>query len=214
MYLKGKSSDIRLCEAEVMDIDEQAFRENRLSAKLYGYLRVPYERKLVQSGKAGSISGEETSMDAIACDVINNMQNDYFYIIGSGTTTRAVMRKLGLENTLLGIDAVYKRKLVGLGLNETQLLKLIEGKKTKIIVTVVGGQGYIFGRGNQQISAKVIKKVGKENIIVIATKNKILSLKGNPLLVDTGSDKVNKMLTGYIKVISGFNERIALKVIS
>ena len=124
------------------------------------------------------------------------------------------MEKLGLQNTLLGIDAVYNRTLVGSDLNEAQLLKLIEGKKTRIIVTVIGGQGYIFGRGNQQISAKVIKKVGKENIIVVASKNKILSLQGNPLLVDTGHEEVNKMLTGYIKVITGLNERVILRVTS
>jgi predicted polyphosphate/ATP-dependent NAD kinase len=214
IYLKEKPSAIRLREAEVMDIDEQAFRENRLSAKLYGYLKVPYERSLVQSPKVGSASGEEAAVDAIVSFVISNMQYDYLYIIGSGTTTKAIMKKLGLKYTLLGIDAVYQKKLVGLDLNEEQLLKLIEGKKAKIVVTVIGGQGYIFGRGNQQISAKVIKKVGKENIIVIATTNKILTLQGNPLLVDTGDDEVNKMLTGYTKVITGLNEIVVLKVVS
>ena len=214
MYLGRESPGIRLRQAEVMDIDEQAFREDRLSAKLYGYLKVPYERRLVQSAKAGSVSEEEAAMDAISYDVINNMQDDYLYIIGAGTTTRGIMEKLGLKNTLLGIDAVYKGDLAGLDLNEAQLLKLIEGKRTKIVVTVIGGQGYIFGRGNQQISAEVIKKVGKENIIVVATKNKILSLQGNPLLVDTGDNEVNKILTGYIKVITGLNERVMLRVMS
>lgn len=214
MYLGSESSGIRLREAEVMDIDEQAFRENRLIAKLYGYLKIPYERSLVQGAKAGSASEEEATIDAIACDVINNMQDDYLHIIGPGTTTRGIMKKLRLKNTLLGIDAAYKRRLVGSDVNEAQLLKLIEGKRTKIIVTVIGGQGYILGRGNQQISAEVIKKVGKENIIVVASKNKILSLRGNPLLVDTGDKEVDKMLTGYIKVITGLNERIMAKVMS
>ena len=214
MYLERGSSGIRLREAEVMDIDEQAFRENRLTAKLYGYLKVPYERRLVQSAKVGSIPEDEANMDAIASDVINNMRDDYLYIIGPGTTTRGIMEKLGLKNTLLGIDAVYKRKLVGSDLNEAQLLKLIDGKKTKIVVTVIGAQGYIFGRGNQQISAEVIKKVGKGNIIVVATKNKIVSLQGNPLLVDTGDDEVDRMLGGYTKVITGLNDRIMVRVMS
>lgn len=214
MYLGRASSGICLREAEVMDIDEQAFREDRLSAKLYGYLKVPYERRLVQSAKAGSASAEEAAIYAIACYVVNNMHDDYLYIIGAGTTTRGIMEQLGLKNTLLGVDAVYKRKLVGSDLNEAQLLKLIKGKKTKIVVTVIGGQGYIFGRGNQQISAEVIKKVGKENIIVVATKNKCLSLGGKPLLVDTGDDEVNKVLSGYIKVTTGLNEQVMLKIAS
>jgi len=214
MYLGGESSSIRLREAEVMDIDEQAFREDRLSAKLYGYLKVPYERRLVQSAKAGSAAAEEAAMYDIACDFIKTMQDNYLYIFGPGTTTREIMAKLGLKNTLLGVDAVYERELVGSDLNEAQLLKMIEGKTAKIVISVIGGQGYIFGRGNQQISAKVIRKVGKENIMVVATKNKIVSLSGNLLLVDTGDDEVNKMLTGYTRVITGLNERVMVRVTS
>jgi len=213
-YLAGKSSALRLREAEVMDIDEQAFRENRLSARLYGYLKVPYERGMTQDAKEGSIAGDEAAMSAIADDVISNMKGDYLYIIGPGTTTQAIMDKLGLKNTLLGVDAVYQRKLVGSDLNESQLLQLIEGKKAKIVVTAIGRQGYIFGRGNQQISAEVIKRVGKENIVVVATPNKILSLQGNPLLVDTDKAAINKILSGYMQVITGFGERLVLKVAS
>jgi predicted polyphosphate/ATP-dependent NAD kinase len=214
MYLGRESSTIRLREAEVMDIDERVFRENRLSAKLCGYLKVPYERSLVQSAKAGSVGEEEGAMKAIAADVISKMQDDYVYIIGAGTTLKGIMEGLGFKKTLLGIDALYQKKLVGLDLNEAQLLKLIEGKKAKIVVTVIGGQGYIFGRGNQQISAKVIKQVGKENIIVVATTNKILSLGGNPLLVDTGDEEVNRMLAGYVRAITGLNERVMIRVAS
>jgi len=214
-YLEEESSRFRFRQAEVMDIDEQAFRENRISAKLYGYLKVPYERRLVQSAKAGSVLEDEDAIHAIACDIVNNMQNDCLYIIGSGTTTRAIMEKLGLENTLLGIDAVYNRNLVGLDLNEVRLLKLLEdNNKAKIIVTPIGGQGFIFGRCNQQISAEVVKKVGKENIIVVATYNKIITLGGDPFLVDIGDDGVNGMLTGYVKVITGLNESAIYQVTS
>lgn len=213
-YLDSEPSVVRLRQAEVMDIDEQAFRENRLSARLYGYLRIPYQRAMVQDAKAGSVPGEEASIEAIACEIINDMEDDCIYIIGPGTTTGAIMERLGLKNTLLGVDAVYERKLVGSDLSESQLLKMIEGKKAKIVVSVIGRQGYIFGRGNQQISAEVIAKVGRENITVVACNNKLLSLRGSPLLVDTGDDKVNKLLTGYIPVVTGLGERVVLKVVS
>jgi len=212
LYLKENTKKMQIGEAEVMDIDEEAFRNNRLSAKLYGYLKVPYEKNLLQGGKTGSSPSEDSEVEAIASEVINLMEKDYLYIIGSGTTIQPIMKKLGLTNTLLGVDAIYNFKLIGSDLNENEILTLMKGKKTKIIVTIIGGQGYIFGRGNQQISSNVIKKVGKENILVVATKSKIISLRNKPLLVDTGEEKINQMLSGYIKVITGINERMLVKI--
>ena len=109
------------------------------------------------------------------------MEENHLYIIGPGTTTKAVMDNLELGNTLLGVDAVYNRELLGSDLNESQLLRMLQGKNAKIVISVIGNQGYIFGRGNQQISAEVIKIVGRENIFVLATVAKITSLKGVPL---------------------------------
>jgi predicted polyphosphate/ATP-dependent NAD kinase len=113
MYLQGRQTVIR--EAEVMDIDEQAFRENRVSARLYGYLRVPYEKTLVQSAKAGTAPGEESATQAIANDIVDNMQDDCLYINGPGTTTRPILETLGLRKTLLGVDVLYRRQLLGSG---------------------------------------------------------------------------------------------------
>lgn len=213
MYLENNSAKLHVHDAEVMDIDEEAFRDDRLIAKLYGYLKVPYQRRLVQTLKVGGIS-EEYSINSIARDVINNMDDEHLYIIGPGTTTAGIMKNLGLKYTLTGVDAIYQKRLVGLDLNEAQLLELIKNRKVRIIVTIIGGQGYIFGRGNQQISTEVIRRVGRDNIIIVAPWNKILSLRGNPLLVDTGDNKIDNMLSGYIKVITGLNEQTILKVIS
>jgi predicted polyphosphate/ATP-dependent NAD kinase len=139
------------------------------------------------------------------------MKGDYLYVIGPGTTTRAIASKLGLNKTLVGVDVVSKGKLVSIDVNEVQLLKHLRKRNAKIIITPIGGQGYIFGRGNQQISPEVIKKVGKDNIIVVATPEKINSLRGRPFLVDTGDRAVDRMLSGYIKVITGYNEEIVYK---
>ncbi|MFZ5634244.1 MAG: ATP-NAD kinase family protein [Bacillota bacterium] len=211
-YLQGKHTIIR--EAEVMDIDEEAFREGFVTAKLYGYLNVPYEKNLVQNLKSGVIYGDNFELESIANWVINIMQDGFFYVIGPGTTTRAIMDKLGLKNTLLGIDVVSKGKIIANDANEAQLLQLLKRNKAKIIVAPIGGQGYVFGRGNQQLSPEVIRIVGKENIIIIATKSKLISLNGRPLLVDTGDDEVNAMLTGYFRVVTGYNEEVIYKVIN
>jgi predicted polyphosphate/ATP-dependent NAD kinase len=212
MYIKNSNSRVSVKEAEVMDIDEQAFREDKVTAKLYGYMKIPYEESFVQGAKIGSSPSEEAATIEIAHEIVNNMEKNCLYIIGPGTSTRCIMDVLKLPYTLLGVDAVYNKKLVATDLNEKGLLKLIKGKKTKLVITVIGGQGYIFGRGNQQISPSIIQKVGIDNIIVVATKSKLVSLNVNPLRVDTGDDKVNKALCGYIKVVTGLKERVLMKV--
>ncbi len=212
LFLEGKLTNTR--EAEVMDIDEVAFRNDVLTAKLHGYLLVPDERRLVQNVKAGSVKTEKEALLGIAADVIKNMrgEEETYYIIGPGTTTRAIMQQMSLMNTLLGIDVIRDRKIVAADANEGQLMDTIAGKDAKIVVTPIGGQGHIFGRGNQQLSPRVIREVGKENIIVIATMDKLISLGDRPLLVDTGDEQLNEELSGYIRVTVGFNEYAMYKV--
>ena len=210
LYLQGKASNLR--EAEVMDIDEEAFRQGIVSAKLYGYLKVPFQRRLLQGLKTPSSSGEQAAMAAIAADIVSNMEDGWLYVIGPGTTTRAIIARLGLNKTLIGVDVVADGKLIATDVNEPQLLELLRGEKAKIIVTPIGGQGCIFGRGNQQISSRVIKEVSRDNVIVVSTTEKIHSLRGRPLWVDSGDPEVDGMLGGYVRVVTGYNERIIYKV--
>ncbi len=208
-----QSSNPATKEAEVMDIDEEAFRQGIVTARLFGYVRIPVEEELMQYTKSGGGAGsEEDALDGISDHIIEEMQEDVYYIIGSGTSIRPIMDKLHLTNTLLGIDIIQNEELVASDVNEKQILDIIEGKKAKIIVTVIGGQGYIFGRGNQQISAEVIKKVGKDNVIVAAPRSKLTSLQGRPLLVDTGDSEVNSLFNGYIKVIVSYGAEAVEKV--
>ena len=201
-------------ELEVMDIDEDAFRKGRISARLYGYLKVPLERRFTQGAKAASSNSanEEAARQSIAEQIVETMKPGYLYIIGSGTTPRAIMERLGLQNTLLGIDAVMGGNLIAADLNESRLLKLMDDYETRIIVTPIGGQGYVFGRGNQQLSPEVIRKSGIENIIVAATPAKLASLQRRPLLVDTGDNQVDVMLRGYVRVVTGFREEMVYKI--
>lgn len=189
-------------EAEVMDIDEEAFREGVVTARLYGYMNIPLEPELIQTTKSAGLANDEDSLAGISERVIEEIEEnpDTFFIIGSGTSTRPIMEGMGLANTLLGIDIVKNKELIALDVNEKEILDIIGQDKAKIVVTVIGGQGYIFGRGNQQISGEVIKKVGKDNIIIVAPKSKLMSLEGRPLLVDTGNDEVNEIFNGYMKV--------------
>jgi predicted polyphosphate/ATP-dependent NAD kinase len=207
----------RLREAEVMDIDEDAFRHDRLSASLYGFLSVPYERQLIQSPKSGSQPSDEGLAIGIGNDVIHSMKPRVLYLVGAGTTTRAIMRLLELPCTLLGVDAVRDRQLIAGDLAEADVMRLVdeaeaEGSGAAIVVAVIGGQGHIFGRGNQQFSPRVIRAVGRDNIIVVATQSKLLSLDGAPLRLDTGDEELDADLAGWIKVVSGHSRRTMYRV--
>jgi predicted polyphosphate/ATP-dependent NAD kinase len=213
LFLHDRPGSVRLREGEVMDIDEEAFRENRISAHLYGYMTVPYARGLTQSAKAGGVAGEERALNDVATEVINEMRPGALYILGPGTTTRAVMQRLGLPKTLLGVDAVRDGELAGADLGEAELLALVAAApESHIVVTVIGGQGHVFGRGNQQISPAVIRRVGKAGVIVIATQTKLLSLEGRPLLVDTGDPALDSELAGYAKVVTALGERTMYRI--
>jgi predicted polyphosphate/ATP-dependent NAD kinase len=199
-WLAGEPT-IRLREAEVMDVDEAALREGRVSARLHGYARVPFARHLVQRAKAGSFVPDEAALDGLAGEVAAEMEPGRLYILGPGTTTRRVLERLGLRGTLLGVDAVRDRRLVGAALGEAGLLALLEGGgPATIIVGVTGGQGFLFGRGNQAISAEVIRRVGRDSITVLAGAEKLAALDPCCLRVDTGDPEVDRLLAGFVRV--------------
>ena len=201
-----------LREAEVMDIDEAAYRDNRLVAKLKGYARVPYEPTMMQATKEGSTGFELADQKAIARWVFELMEKGRIYVLGPGTTTRAVAEELGIcDKTLLGVDLVSDYRLVAKDVNEEQILQAVEGGLATIIVSPIGKQGFILGRGNQQISPEVVRKVGKENILVIATPQKLSSTP--TLKVDTGDAKLDDEFRGYTKVITGYRQSRMVKVI-
>ena len=211
-YLEGKVKDLKV--SEVMDIDEEAFRRNVVTAKLYGYLYVPNERRMVQNMKSGRGYSEEAALEQLSRYVAEIMDPNTLYVVGTGSTTKKILDKLGEEGTLLGVDLVYGKKIVAKDVNEKGILDFLSttNGNVKMIVTVIGGQGYIFGRGNQQLSPDVIRRIGLDNIIIAASKPKMLSLFGKALLVDTGDEKLNAELTGYRRVYVGYEDSVMFKV--
>ncbi|MGD0286737.1 MAG: ATP-NAD kinase family protein [Acidimicrobiales bacterium] len=208
-FLAGRA---RLEEREVLDIDEDLFRAGIVAPRLYGYLTVPCVRDLVQRAKSASRSDPSTAR-GVAFGVLGEMERDRdaYFILGPGSTVKAVGDELQVDKTLLGVDLYHDGRLIGTDLNESQLLAAIEGHHAKIVVTVIGGQGYIFGRGNQQLSPQVIQAVGRDNIMVIATLDKLHAL-GGPLRVDTGDPECDQLLAGYFRVITGERERAIWQV--
>jgi predicted polyphosphate/ATP-dependent NAD kinase len=200
-------------QQEVLDIDEQAFRQNRLSSKLYGYLLAPEASRLLQRGKecSGSDLTTAQSKEALAAFVVRKLERGTLYLLGPGTTVRAVADAAGVPKTLLGVDALADSRLVGSDLGEEGILQLMDRyERTKIIVTPIGGNGFLFGRGNRQFTPQVLYRVGRDGIIVVATSSKLLKL--DALRLDTGDFSLDQLLSGYIEVIVGENESIKMEL--
>lgn len=207
---------VSLTDADVMDIDESLFRQGIVKAKRFGEMQVPSELRYIQAVKSGGKESDELVLQDIAADVISKMDDELF-IIGSGSTTAFVMEELGLENTLLGVDAICEQALMANDLTEPQLWQLIQPYapgKVKLVITLIGGQGHIFGRGNQQLSPRVIRAIGKENIFIIATKTKLNALQARPLIADTGDNELDIELSGYLAVTTGYNDQVLYPVAS
>jgi predicted polyphosphate/ATP-dependent NAD kinase len=205
---------VGLRRQEVRDIDEQAFRADKVRTKYYGEMLVPSEGLYLQQTKIGGKESPELVATDIAAWMAESMDPESLYLIGPGSTTASIMQELDLPNTLLGVDAVRAGVVLAADVDEQGLLELlsINTGKAEIVVTAIGGQGHIFGRGNQQFSPAVIRAVGVENIIIVAAKSKIADLEGRPLLVDTNDPALDINLAGYRSVLTGYDDHILYRV--
>ncbi len=203
---------LSLVDAEVMDIDEEAFRAGKVRARHYGQLQVPGDLRYVQAVKQGGRESEELVLADIAAGVVEQMEPDTLYLMGSGSTVAACMTELGLENTLLGVDLVENGRLIGQDLSAAEILTRIRGRRCRLIITLIGGQGHLFGRGNQQLSPEVLRAVGRDQIQVLATKAKLAALAGRPLLVDTDDPALNRSLSGYLRITTGYKDQVIYPV--
>jgi predicted polyphosphate/ATP-dependent NAD kinase len=208
----------QVCRGELLDVDEEAFRENRLSIRLYGYAATLCGRGMVGVSKQPTPAGgdERENMEAIARYVAESMEPCTLYVLGPGSTVKAIADAIGVEKTLLGVDVVHNAKLVARDVDEETLYRLVRehrqrGGRVRIVVTPIGGQGYILGRGNQQISPRVVREAGgKEALIVVATRGKLAR---TPVLrVDTGDPGLDRELSGYIRVVTDYGEETVIRV--
>nr|WP_297347713.1 ATP-NAD kinase family protein [uncultured Glaciecola sp.] len=205
---------VSLMSGEVKDIDESEFRAGRVVAKHYGEMLVPEELSYIQAVKMGGKESDELVLLDIAAHVIELMDDepDTLFVMGSGSTVDSIMQELGLTNTLLGVDLVRGQRLIANDLTAASLLELCANKQVKVVLTLIGGQGHILGRGNQQLSPALIEMVGKPNILIVATKSKLQSLDGRPLVSDSGDAALDDMLVGPIPVITGFHDLVLYSV--
>lgn len=190
-------------QREVLDIDEAAMRRARVDPGLHGFLRVPYRSGRTQARKAATPASEAAAVEAAARGVVARMRPGVRYLLGPGGTTDQVARQLGLEGSPLGVDVVLDGRIIRTAASELELLAEIARGPAQAVVTVIGGQGFLLGRGNQQLSAFVLRALGDDPLLVVAPEQKLLDLHGRPLIVDTGDPELDAKLAGYARIITG-----------
>lgn len=204
----------RLQIEEVKDIDEEAFRNNQVKSKYYGEMNIPVAGEFMQHVKVGGIESEPLVMNEICEWLQEQMQEGVCYLVGSGKTTAQLMEYMSVSNTLLGVDAVINGQLIQADCTARDISELQSNYDCKAILSIIGGQGHIFGRGNAQFNPDIIRKLGKKNILIIGTKAKLKSLEGRPLYVDTSDPKLDKKMAGLITLITGYNDELIYPVVA
>lgn len=200
-------------EAELLDIDESASRADRVSTRLYGYAQVPATPSGLQSAKVGSKPGDQ-AVEAAIVGFAASLQADHLYILGPGRTVAALAAELEGEPTLLGVDAYLGRQLLCRDANAAQLLALAEQYPTHLVMSFTGGQGCLFGRGNQPISAALLATVPRERLHVFAGLNKVAGLVNGQLFVDSGDPEVDRKMVGFIPVITSLGRTAMVRVVA
>ncbi|MFF3955177.1 ATP-NAD kinase family protein [Streptomyces sp. NPDC001890] len=201
----ARAGGVRLRDAEVMDRDEDALGEGRVTSRLFGWLPVPDVPVRVQQRKTGSTAASPEAVGGIAAEVAERI-GEGLLVLGPGSTTRAVAAALGADVSLTGVDALALRpghppRVVARDAGEDTLLAL---GPAWIALSPIGGQGFLLGRGNQQISPRVLRSAGgRERLLVLCTEAKLAALGGRPLLLDTGDEALDAELSGHLRVITG-----------
>ncbi|WP_406095525.1 ATP-NAD kinase family protein [Kitasatospora purpeofusca] len=204
--------DGRTVDAEVVDLDEEGHRAGLVGARLYGTLRVPAARERLSGRKTGSSAAPPGSADSIARAVVAGMRPGTAYALGPGATTLAVGRALGLALTPLGVDVVRDGALLAPDVTEQRLHAIAMSQVTHGVLSVIGGQGFVIGRGNQQFSPRVLAALA--GVVVLATQQKLAALGGRPLLVDSGDPRADAAFEGHVRVVTGHRESVLYRISS
>ncbi|MFB8171806.1 ATP-NAD kinase family protein [Kitasatospora purpeofusca] len=204
--------DGRTVDAEVVDLDEEGHRAGLVGARLYGTLRVPAARERLSGRKTGSSAAPPGSAESIARAVVADMRPGTAYALGPGATTLAVGRALGLALTPLGVDVVRDGALLAPDVTEQRLHAIAMSQVTHGVLSVIGGQGFVIGRGNQQFSPRVLAALA--GVVVLATQQKLAALGGRPLLVDSGDPRADAAFEGHVRVVTGHRESVLYRISS
>jgi len=209
--------DLLIANTEVMDLDEEAYLKGEWKVRLYAEAMTPSSPRWMQGAKQRMEAADESDIiEGIADHVGEMMQEDETLAIvwGSGGTLRRMAKHLGMTKTVLGIDVVMGGKIIASDVNESALMDLLNNHSGKalIMLSPMGGQGFLIGRGNLQISSNVIQKIGINQVLGIATPAKLMTL--TSLRIDTGDEGLDGEFKDkkYLKVLQGYRTTRLIKV--
>ena len=211
-YLHAANRESMLRDAEVMDRDRSADAATVPSPRLFGIVRTPSLSFLVPGAKSASRVTDQQALAGAVRRVAGLLRDKHISLLGPGSTMQQVKRACGFAGTALGVDAVQEGRRLALDLNEAGILDLVEEFPARLVMGVIGGQGFLFGRGNQQFSGRVIRRVGIENLTVLSSMEKLMALPGRRLLVDTGDAGLDRLLRGFIRVSVGAKRTLLMPV--
>lgn len=203
---------VTLDVAEVRDIDEQEVRAGRVRARHYGEMRVPVAARYLQQVKCSGREVEELAVAEIAAGLVEALVPGQTYAFGPGTTVAAVMQALDLPNTLLGFDLVRDGELLQADVDAAGLLAAADAGELIVVITPTGGQGSLIGRGNQQLSPALLRRLGRECVRVLATHSKLEALDSRPLRLDTGDAGLDAAWSGLWEITTGYQQQVLYAV--
>lgn len=205
---------VQVSERDVRDIDEEALRAGRVRSQYYGSLLVPEQAQWIQAVKEGGREDESLVAEDIA-DYLSEIMTEQqkLMIVGPGSTTATWLEKLGVDYTLVGFDAVLDGELIQKDLTARDILALLESyPDALVVITPTGNQGFLLGRGNQQLNVDVLKRLDKSQFLIIASQSKLRALEQRPLLIDSNDRELDKTLAGFYPVITAWQQQILYPV--
>lgn len=201
---------VGVAEQDVRDIDEIALREGKVRSRFYGSLQVPAEAQWLQRLKEGAKEDESLVQDEIAEHLTEIMHDSgRLMLAGPGSGIARWMASLNLPNTLIGFDAILNGELIQSDLTANDIRALIKQyPDLYVVITPTGHQGFLLGRGNQQLAADIIKQLDKSQWLIVASQSKLQSLQQQPLLVDTNDAELDRQLAGFYPVITAWHHQV------
>ena len=203
---------IEISQQEVRDINEDAFRQGQVQSKFFGEMITPSAPEFIQAVKMGGVESDVLLNEEIADYLIEGFEYNHLYFIGSGKTLDCLMGKLNLENTLLGVDCIFNKQLIKQDLTASEILDLMQTHPFSILISVIGGQGHIFGRGNHQFNQQVFQQLQTEQIVLVANIRYLIELNNKPLIIDSLDNTLTSRLNNRIKILTGYDQWVMYHV--